>query len=703
MTRIKMEDLSDDLENIFRWAPRSLRAGQISTLTPLGILFLLHFYQDFKQQTETLLGKSLYEQAQSEVQQRYAGSGPVTATPETAMLVDKAVELAGGPNQATIGHLLLSMFHGNTDAGQFLRQHGVTEQAIRQRMATSPTGSGQLVEQLTLPLEFPDTPLYQTVDLETLAVRTLSLLQMHHLNSVVVHGFPGVGRHTLLRYIADKIKKGHTNTRYSQWQIRQLNWPAVSQLQQPENQLAELAKQLGNTILVIDDMTQQRFLVCQRLLKAKIPVIAIANTSEVRKFQATLAGVSSIIEVKEPRTSDLMQIIQVHVDYLGQHHKLKTQTLDVQTLELLRRFGPAISNLALPGGAINLLDQAASFDNLAGNKELTTDDIAATISAIKGVPVGALTRTDAEKLQRLPEILGQRVIGQKPAKRAVTAALTRARAGLNDENRPLGVFVFLGPTGVGKTELVKALAEAMFDDEKAMVRIDMSEYMQEHSVSRLIGAPPGYVGYDEGGQLTNAVYQNPFQVVLFDEIDKAHPDVFNVLLPLMDDGRLTDGHGRTIDFRHTVVIMTSNHGSSMIQASLEAGQDFEQTRKQTVAWFKSQVRPEFFNRIDEVIVFEPISEQAAELILELQFARMVVSRFQQKYQINVILSAAGKQFLLEKGYTPDLGARPLRRAITFYVVDPLAEKILAADMQDVKEVVCDKIETEEGITFTERR
>jgi ATP-dependent Clp protease ATP-binding subunit ClpB len=279
----------------------------------------------------------------------------------------------------------------------------------------------------------------------------------------------------------------------------------------------------------------------------------------------------------------------------------------------------------------------------------------------------------------MEEALGRRVIGQNEALVAVSNAVRRARAGLQDPNRPIGSFLMLGPTGVGKTELTKALASFLFDDDQAMVRIDMSEFMEKHAVSRLIGAPPGYVGYDEGGVLTEAVRRRPYQVVLFDEIEKAHPDVFNVLLQVLDDGRLTDGQGRTVDFRNTLIIMTSNLGSEFLVNQPE-GEDTSAVREQVMGMVRGHFRPEFLNRVDEIILFHRLQRSEMGRIVEIQFARL--QKLLTDRKIALTLDAAGRDWLAAKGWDPAYGARPLKRVIQRHVQDPLAEMILAGDVRD---------------------
>ena len=310
---------------------------------------------------------------------------------------------------------------------------------------------------------------------------------------------------------------------------------------------------------------------------------------------------------------------------------------------------------------------------------VTANHIAQVVSRWTGVPVDKMLEGEKDKLLRMEDSLGKRVVGQAEAVHAVATAVRRSRAGLQDPNRPMGSFMFLGPTGVGKTELTKALAEYLFNDETAMVRLDMSEYMEKHSVSRLIGAPPGYVGYDEGGALTEAVRRRPYQVVLFDEIEKAHPDVFNVLLQVLDDGRLTDGQGRTVDFRNTLIIMTSNLGSEFLVNQPE-GEDTSAVREQVMGMVRAHFRPEFLNRVDEIILFHRLQKSEMGRIVEIQFGRL--TRLLEDRKITLTLDAAARDWLAAKGWDPAYGARPLKRVIQRNVQDPLAEMILAGEVKD---------------------
>ena len=326
-------------------------------------------------------------------------------------------------------------------------------------------------------------------------------------------------------------------------------------------------------------------------------------------------------------------------------------------------------------------------------EEVDAEDIADVVSRWTGIPVSKMLQSEKDKLLHLEEELHQRVIGHDEAIEAVADAVRRSRAGLQDPKRPIGSFIFLGTTGVGKTELAKALAEFLFDDETMMTRIDMSEYQEKHSVSRLVGAPPGYVGYDEGGQLTEAIRRKPYSVVLFDEIEKAHPDVFNILLQVLDDGRLTDNKGRVVNFKNTIIIMTSNMGSSYIQSQMEKlhgsnkEEVIEETKKEVMNMLKKTIRPEFLNRIDETIMFLPLNEKEIKQIVLLQIKG--VQKMLAENGVELQLTEGALNFLSQVGYDPEFGARPVKRAIQRYLLNDLSKKLLSQEVDRSKAIIVD--------------
>jgi ATP-dependent Clp protease ATP-binding subunit ClpB len=356
----------------------------------------------------------------------------------------------------------------------------------------------------------------------------------------------------------------------------------------------------------------------------------------------------------------------------------------------------------LPRLQAELGQLTSTMDGKSGQRmlkeEVDEEDVARIVSKWTGIPVSKMLEGEVKKLVNMEERLRQRVVGQDPALERVANAIRRSRAGLSDPKRPIGSFIFLGPTGVGKTELARALAEFLFDDEHALLRIDMSEYMEKHSVARLIGAPPGYVGYEEGGQLTEQVRRRPYSVVLFDEIEKAHPDVFNVLLQIMDDGRLTDGKGRVVDFKNTIIIMTSNIGSQFLQAeSLKSDRDFDEAAQQVQNLLHTHFKPEFLNRVDDIIVFRPLGKEQLVKIIELRLED--VRRLLADRKISLELTDAAKDLLFTQGYDPNFGARPLKRAIQKLIQDPLALKILDGEVLHGDHIVVDADKKAGKMTF----
>ena len=422
----------------------------------------------------------------------------------------------------------------------------------------------------------------------------------------------------------------------------------------------------------------------RRIMQLQIEREALKKETDVASKDrlATLVGeLANLVQ----QSSELTTRWMAEKDKISAESKIK-EALDGARIELdqaqrggdLAKAGE-LQYGTIPGLEKQLSDAVASAGNAMLREEVTSDDIAAVVSRWTGIPMDKMLEGEREKLLKMEEWLGARVIGQSDAVAAVSKAVRRSRAGLQDPNRPLGSFLFLGPTGVGKTELTKALANYLFDDDSAMVRIDMSEFMEKHSVSRLIGAPPGYVGYDEGGVLTEAVRRRPYQVVLFDEVEKAHSDVFNVLLQVLDDGRLTDGQGRVVDFSNTLIILTSNLGSQFL-AALGDDEDVEKAEPAVMEMVRAHFRPEFLNRLDEIILFHRLAAQHMAPIVDIQVGR--VQKLLKDRKIVIALSDKAKAWLGRVGYDPVYGARPLKRAIQRHLQDPLADMLLRGEVPD---------------------
>jgi ATP-dependent Clp protease ATP-binding subunit ClpB len=429
-----------------------------------------------------------------------------------------------------------------------------------------------------------------------------------------------------------------------------------------------------------------------------------ASRERLEKLEKELA------DLKEQETS-LTAHWQQEKDAIQRSRKLKEEIEQVRNeMQRVQQSGDYAKASELQYGRLPQLeqkvkDEEARLADLQKNKrmlkeEVDEEDIAEVVGRWTGIPVSRLMEGEIQKLIRMEERLHQRVVGQDEAIAAVANALRRARAGLQDPNRPLGSFIFLGPTGVGKTELARALAEFMFDDEQSMIRIDMSEYQEKHTVSRLIGAPPGYVGYEESGQLTEAVRRRPYSVVLFDEVEKAHPEVLNVMLQLLDDGRLTDGKGRTVDFKNSVVIMTSNIGSHFIAETAIKGEEMtEGTKREVMDALRAHFRPEFINRVDDIIIFHALTRPQMRTIIDIQL-RGLVKRLEDR-KIHVELSDRAKDLIIEEGYDPTYGARPLKRTIQRRVLDPLAMKVLEGEFREGDTVGIDA--RAGGLTFVKNQ
>jgi ATP-dependent Clp protease ATP-binding subunit ClpB len=445
----------------------------------------------------------------------------------------------------------------------------------------------------------------------------------------------------------------------------------------------------------IDSMPQEIDEVERRIMQLEIEREALRKEKDPASVERRTALERELSELRE-RSAGMQAQWQQEKETLGTVGKIKQQIDEVRVLaEQATRRGDLGGAAEITYGRIPALEREmreaeerlASRQSEGGprflQEEVTADDIAAVVAKWTGVPVARMLEGERARLTRLDEVLASRVVGQEKAVRAVANAVRRSRAGLQDPNRPIGSFIFLGPTGVGKTETARALAEFLFDDEQAMVRIDMSEYMEKHAVARLIGAPPGYVGFEEGGQLTEAIRRRPYSVILFDEIEKAHPDVFNVLLQILDDGRLTDSQGRTVDFRNTVIIMTSNVGGMAI---LERGtRDWAEVEAQAMAALRQTFRPEFLNRVDDIVVFRPLGEKEIERIIDLQLARLMQLLADKKLVLE--LTPGARRLIATEGYDPAYGARPLKRALQRLVQNPLALGVLDGSYREGDHIV----------------
>lgn len=466
----------------------------------------------------------------------------------------------------------------------------------------------------------------------------------------------------------------------------------ISDRQLPDKAIDLIDEAASSIRMEIDSKPEPLDRLDRRIIQLKLEEQALQKEDD-EASRKRLEMIEEELREKEREYSELEEIWKSEKAALSgtQHIKVELENARTQ-MEQARRVGDLNKMSELQYGVIPALEKQLAEAENAEDKEMTLvrnrvtdEEIAEVLSRATGIPVSRMMEGEKEKLLRMEEALHHRVVGQNEAVDAVANAIRRSRAGLSDPNRPIGSFLFLGPTGVGKTELCKTLANFMFDDESAMVRIDMSEFMEKHSVSRLVGAPPGYVGYEEGGYLTEAVRRRPYSVILLDEIEKAHPDVFNILLQVLDDGRLTDGQGRTVDFRNTVVIMTSNLGSDLIQANSEL--DYNAMKELVMSVVGQHFRPEFINRIDETVVFHPLGKENIGRIARIQLERLTKRMETHGYEI--IFTDKAIDFIGEVGYDPLYGARPLKRAIQQEVENPLSQEILSGKIIPGKQVVVD--------------
>jgi len=535
--------------------------------------------------------------------------------------------------------------------------------------------------------------------------RMEQILSRRRKNNPVLIGEPGVGKTAVVEGLAQRIAKGEVPDTLKGKEILALDIAAMvagSKFRgEFEDRLKAVIKEIeasaGRTIVFIDEIhtlvgagaaegaIDASNILKEPLSRGKFQLIGATTLDEYREHiekDSAFERRFQKVYVREPTIEETIEILKGLRETLQDHHKVEITDGAIEAAaKLSERY---ISDRFLPDKAIDLIDEAASRIRVEGSGEKVTEaEIASLVSQWTGIPVERMLEEERSRLAKMEDALHERIIDQEEGVRAIAEAVRHSRAGLSDPRRPVGTFLFLGPTGVGKTELAKALAGFLFGSDNALLRIDMSEYMERHAVARLIGSPPGYIGYEEGGQLTEAVRRRPYQVILFDEIEKAHPQVMNLLLQLLDEGRLTDGHGRTVDFRHTILILTSNVGSEEFQSEASEETIQRKIREQ----LKKTFRPEFLNRIDEIIIFHPLSEEAIEKIVELKVAGLNERLAEQG--ITLSLTDEAKRILAKEGYDPHYGARPLARALKRLVENPLASKIVSGEIEEGDSVIVD--------------
>ncbi|MBC7097828.1 AAA family ATPase [Candidatus Bipolaricaulota bacterium] len=531
--------------------------------------------------------------------------------------------------------------------------------------------------------------------------RLIQVLLRRRKNNPVLVGEPGVGKTAIVEGLAQRIAKGQVPQALREKEIVALDMGALLAGAKFRGEFEERMRAVlreveasgGRVILFIDEFhtvvgaggaegaIDAANLLKEPLARGKLRLIGATTLDEYRKYvekDPALERRLAQVYVREPTPEETVEIMRGLREKLEEHHKVRIQ--DAALEAAARLSARYIAERFLPDKAVDLLDEAAARLRVRHPDEaeltVTEEDIAQVVHQWTGIPVHRLLEEERDRLSRLEEVLHARVVDQEEGVRKVAEAVRRARAGLSDPRRPLGTFLFLGPTGVGKTELAKTLAEALFGDERALLRIDMSEYMERHAVARLIGAPPGYVGYEEGGQLTEAVRRRPYQVILLDEIEKAHPEVMNLLLQLLDEGRLTDGHGRTVDFRHTLIVMTSNVGSEFFQTAAS----FEEAERNVREALRQRFRPEFLGRLDEVVVFRPLGPEAVREIARRKLSALAERLSEQGIRLEVTDQAL--ELLVREGYDYHYGARPMARAIRRRVESPLARLLVDGEVKE---------------------
>ena len=674
---------------------------------------------------------------------REAPGGHVPFTPRAKNILELALReaLKLGHNHIGPEHLLLAVVRdAQSTAAQILVTLGAGLQPVREKVlqllsghpaltAGPPPATSALLDQYgeNLTRRAGEGALDPVVGRDREIDRIMVVLSCRTKNNPVLVGEPGVGKTAVVEGLCRRIVTGDVPETLKSKQVYALDLGSLVAGSRYRGDFEERLKKVvkecrtrGDVILFVDEIhslvgagaaegaIDAASILKPLLARGELQTIGATTTAEYRKYfekDAALARRFQPIPIDEPTSAEAVEILRgLRQRYEEHHHVSYTDVALTTAVTLADRY---VADRFLPDKAIDLLDEAGAWARLKQRgTEVGGEQIAEVLAQWTGIPVLKLTEEETSRLLRMEDELHKRVIGQEDAVRAVSRAVRRTRAGLKDPKRPSGSFIFAGPSGVGKTELSRALAEFLFGSEDALIQLDMSEFHDRYTVSRLVGAPPGYVGYDEGGQLTEKVRRKPFSVVLFDEIEKAHPDVFNTLLQILEDGRLTDGQGRVVDFKNTVIIMTTNLGTRDITGKVPVGfqsthgarADYDRMRTTVGDALKQHFRPEFLNRIDDTVVFPTLTAAEVRAIVDVLVARVDL-RLRDR-DMGLELTEAARQYLAEQGFDPSLGARPLRRAVQREIEDALAERILIDELRPGQVMVIDHDGS--GLVFHQR-